>query len=244
VLFTARLTLRVLFRARWIGAHRVPRRGAVLLAGNHGSYLDPPLVATGLTGRRCAFLARSGLFASSLFGRLIGFLNSVPVAEEGSDLVAMRTVIELLEQEQAVVIFPEGARSEDGTLGVFKRGTAVLMRRTRCPVVPIAIEGAFDAWPRSASKPRLFRHRVWVLYGEPIGHDDLFAGGQDAAMERLRGAVLVLRGELRERMGLPPLPPQPAQPSSEPAQPLSEPVQPSSDPAPPSVEPEAPSSGV
>ncbi|MBX3322793.1 MAG: 1-acyl-sn-glycerol-3-phosphate acyltransferase [Phycisphaeraceae bacterium] len=205
VLFSARLTLRVLFRARWLHVDRIPRRGAVLLAGNHQSYLDPPMVATAITKRRICFLARAGLFESTLFGRLISFLNSVPVSEEGSDLVAMRTVIELLEKDQAVLIFPEGSRTETGRVGEFKRGAALLIKRTHCPIVPFAIEGAYDAWPRGQSKPRLFRSRVWVMFAEPIEHDDLMQNGQEAAMLRLRDESVRLRAELRRKMQLPPL---------------------------------------
>ena len=105
-----------------------------------------------------------------------------------------------LEGGRAVLIFPEGSRTTDGRVAPFKRGVAVLVKRSRCPVVPVALEGAYEAWPRSRRLPRWLGHRVAVMYGRPIPHDELMHGGADAALLRLHDEVEAMRLALRERL--------------------------------------------
>ncbi len=205
VLFAARLLLRVLFRVRWAGRASVPATGPLLIIANHQSYLDPPLISTGITHRNIDFIARAGLFRNRFFGWLIGTLNSIPITEQGGDTAAMKDALRRLADGKAVLLFPEGSRSHDGTMASFKRGVAVLVKRAKCPVLPAAIEGAYDAWPRERAAPCLAGCRVAVRYGRPIPHDELMTDGPDAALRRLEREIdamrLELRAELRERTG-------------------------------------------
>ena len=105
-----------------------------------------------------------------------------------------------LDDGRAVLIFPEGSRSETGRMDDFKRGVAVLVKRSRCPVLPIAVEGCYDAWPRGTSRPRLFGARVAIHYGDPISHEDLMASGADQALVRLHDQINEMRRALREEM--------------------------------------------
>lgn len=182
----------VFYRARSFGAHRVPATGAVLLVANHQSHLDPPLIGVAVH-RPLWFVARIGLFSFRPLGWLLGALNSIAIRQGESDASAIRALIARLEAGGAVLIFPEGSRTHDGKMHAFARGAAVLIKRTRCPVVPVAVEGCFDAWPRSRLLPRLWRRRVAVSFGEPIGHDELMAAGPDAALERLSREIEALR---------------------------------------------------
>ncbi|RMH14118.1 MAG: 1-acyl-sn-glycerol-3-phosphate acyltransferase [Planctomycetota bacterium] len=201
--FIARLLCCLLFRSRWFNGAAVPRTGPLLIVSNHQSYLDPPLIACGVMHRPLGFLARAGLFKSRLLARLLRSFNSVPLSENGGDVGAMKTTIALLEAGNAVVIFPEGSRTPDGRMGEFKRGTSLIIKKVNCPVLPVAVEGAFEAWPRHRSLPVPFVHRVWVQFGTPISHDVLMADGPDAALRTLEAEVARLRTELRRRMGKP-----------------------------------------
>jgi 1-acyl-sn-glycerol-3-phosphate acyltransferase len=191
------LVLRVVFRARAHRPENVPVEGGLLLAANHQSYLDPPLVG-GFVTRHCHFIARSGLFSFRPFAWLISTLNSIPVRGDSGDAGAIKQVIAALEEGHAVVIFPEGARSTDGGMHEFKRGAALLLKRGKCPVVPVAVEGCFDAYP-PGGRPRPFR-RVAVMYGTPIPHDELLALGTDGALDRLAHEIDAMRRVLRETM--------------------------------------------
>lgn len=190
------LVLRLFFAHRWVRSANVPRTGPVLIVANHQSYLDPPAIGVGITGRHTDFIARSGLFKHEWFGKLIGLLNSIPIKEEGGDTAAMKEALRRLGMGRAVLIFPEGSRSEDGCVAPFKRGIAVLVKRARCPILPVGIDGAFDAWPRG-KRPKPFYGRTAVVFGKPIDSEEVLANGADEGLERLRQEVDRLRLEAR-----------------------------------------------
>ena len=99
-----------------------------------------------------------------------------------------------------VVLFPEGSRSPDGAPLPFKRGVALLLKRSRCPVVPVAVEGCAEAFPKGARFPRLWGKRIAVMVGHPISHDELLKDGPDAALARLTGEIESMRLELRSKL--------------------------------------------
>jgi 1-acyl-sn-glycerol-3-phosphate acyltransferase len=198
---TVWVALRVLYRIRAYGKARLPEVGPVLLVSNHQSFLDPPAVAVSITRRHLDFVARIGLFnASGVFGWIISALNSLPIKEEGGDTAAIKEILRRLDKGFAVLIFPEGSRSETGAMDPFKRGVAVLVKRAQCPVIPVAVEGCFDAWPRDRRWPRLLGQRVAVAFGDPISHDELMARGAEASLERLALEVDRMRRALRRQL--------------------------------------------
>lgn len=192
--------LRVVYRLTVENARVVPAEGPVLIAANHQSFLDPPAIGCRVTQRQLDFVARGGLFESKRFGGLLRFLNSIPVAEGGApDAAAIREILRRLGMGRCVMIFPEGSRTETGEVQEFKRGVALLVKRAKCPVVPAAIEGAFEAWPRTRKRPKLWgAPKVRVLYGEPIAYDELMAEGPDAALSRLEREIRGLHERLVE----------------------------------------------
>jgi 1-acyl-sn-glycerol-3-phosphate acyltransferase len=101
------------------------------------------------------------------------------------------------------MLFPEGARSPDGAMRPFKRGVWLLLTRAKCPILPVAVEGAFDIWPRSRSLPAIFRRRIAIAIGEPIPFDVLAAMEADAGLAHLTRVVdglrMNLRRDLRDR---------------------------------------------
>jgi len=195
------LLLLVFWRYRFYGRDRVPFSGAVLIVANHQSYLDSGAVGIAVGPRHTDSVAREGLFKIPFFGPFIGWLHAFPVREDGGgDTRAIKETLARLENGRAVIIFPEGSRTHDGSVEEFKRGAAVIVKRSKCPVLPVAVEGAFDAWPRGTARPKLFGQRVAAAVGHPIPHDELLADGPDAALERLRREVDELRLGLREKM--------------------------------------------
>lgn len=195
-----RTWFRLVHSARVFGVENVPATGPLLVAANHQSYYDPPIVSSFVTHRHLDFIAKAGLFRFKPFAWLISFLNSVPIREDQGDTAAIKETIRRLEKGRAVLIFPEGSRSPDGAMHEFKRGVALLVKKARCPVVPVAVEGVYDVWPRGRSLPRLFRGPLYVKYGKPLAYDELMKDGADSALAKVRGEVLRLRLELRAEM--------------------------------------------
>jgi 1-acyl-sn-glycerol-3-phosphate acyltransferase len=157
--------VRALFRYEARGSEHVPSAGPVLLAANHASVLDPPLVGVG-TRRELHFLAKAELFRVPGFGGLISRLNAHPVEREGADAGALRQALALLRGGWALLVFPEGTRGEEGVLRRGKPGAGMLAALSGALVVPVYIQGSGLALPRGARRPRLTR--VTVAYGRPL----------------------------------------------------------------------------
>jgi len=145
------------FRMRF--AHPLPATGGLLVLSSHQSHLDPLLLGLA-TDRRLSSLARSTLYAFKPFGAVITALDAVPIDREASALAGMKTVIRRLQGGAAVILFPEGTRTRDGRLGEIKSGFAIIARRAGVPIVPVAIVGAHECWPRTARFPRPGRIRL------------------------------------------------------------------------------------
>ncbi len=141
----------------------------VLLVSNHQSFLDPVLVGMPLE-RRINYLARSTLFDTPVFGSLIRALGTIPLRRGTGDGAALRAAMSVLKDGRPLLLFPEGTRSSDGSLGTMSPGAAMMAARCKVPVIPTYIEGAFDAWPKSRTLPR--PARTVVVYGEPLPSAD------------------------------------------------------------------------
>jgi len=189
---------RVLYRPIISGAENVPSTGPLLLAANHQSYIDPPFVCLYIS-RHASFVARAGLFKWKFFGWLIGSLNATPIKEEGGDGAAIKEILRRLGEGHAVIIFPEGSRTQDGSMDEFKRGVALLVRKAGCPVVPVGLEGCFDAFPRGGW-PRIWGKRIGLRYGNAIAPEELMGAGAGEGLARLAREVDALRLHLRREM--------------------------------------------
>ena len=179
-------------------ANRVPRRGGVIIASNHQSFLDPPLVGSCLQREIC-YMARRTLFEIPVLGRLIRMSNAFPVDRESADIKSMKTAINLLRNGEALLVFPEGTRSEDGSLGRLKPGIRILAARANVPVVPVLIQGAHCVWPKGRRFPRL-RGRMDIVFGKPFR----VSGGDEEISTTLHDAMIALKedhGEPETREG-------------------------------------------
>ncbi|WP_425614295.1 lysophospholipid acyltransferase family protein [Anatilimnocola sp. NA78] len=161
----ARLCGIVLYRVRWQGAQNFPKEGGALICSNHQSYFDPVLVGLSCD-RRMNYLARDTLFKSRILAPLIRFLDAIPIDREGGGLAGLKETLRRLKAGEQVLIFPEGTRSEDGEVLPLKPGFCSLARRSKVPLVPVGLDGAYQSWPRSARFPRL--GRIAVVIGEPL----------------------------------------------------------------------------
>jgi 1-acyl-sn-glycerol-3-phosphate acyltransferase len=196
--FLAQGTFVLFARGRVYGLRHVPRTGGVVLAGNHQSFFDPIVVTLALP-RECSYMARDSLFRNPLFRRFIESFNAFPVRRGTSDVAAMRASLDRLRQGAVITAFPEASRTEDGRVRSCRAGVVVLARKAGVPLVPVAIEGAFDAWPRHRKLPG--RATILVEYGRPFLPETLARMDRDVAAERLTVEIRMLHNRLRRRLG-------------------------------------------
>jgi len=194
--YLIRTTLTALYDMRASGGENVPPTGGVLVVGNHQSNFDPPMMAVACR-RHFHFMAKHTLFKHRRFGWLIHNFNAIPIDQQKGDTSAIKAAIECLRRGGMVLIYPEGSRTHDGAINPFKRGTALLIRRAKVPVLPIALEGAFDIWPRWQALPRLVGH-TRVKVGPIVPYEELAAAGTEGMLHLLKTRIDTLRLQLRQ----------------------------------------------
>lgn len=168
VALLCRVVLRCTIRIRVEGLENVPRDGALIVAPNHISNIDPPLIGGWLgpaLDRRPRFMAKEQLF-KGVIGWFMRSQGVIAVKAGGSDVEAYRTARGLVEAGEVMVIFPEGTRSKDGRLGRPKPGVTLLASRHDVPVLPVGISGSDDFLRRGQRMPH-FGARVVVRIGKP-----------------------------------------------------------------------------
>lgn len=143
-----------------------PYQGGAILAANHTSFYDPPLIAAAWP-EPTYYLARATLFRFFFFGWFLKKLHAYPIEGTAQDIKSFKTVNELLDQGKKVVIFPEGHRSYNGTMNPIKTGVAMLAMRSKCPIIPVYIHGAYETWPRKAFFPKI-KTKIICSFGSPI----------------------------------------------------------------------------
>lgn len=155
---------RTLFGLRVVGTGHLITEGPVLVASNHQSYLDPPLIGN-LYKDEMVYLARKTLFTP--FTRwLYSQWNAIPVDQDKPDMASLKTIIRKLKEGKRVVVFPEGSRSLDGQLGEAAPGIGLIAVKSGAVIQPVRISGARDALPRGSARIRFAR--ITVSVGPPI----------------------------------------------------------------------------
>jgi 1-acyl-sn-glycerol-3-phosphate acyltransferase len=161
----------VCYRIRVRGRENWPATGGGLVLCNHQSHFDPPLV--GLTcERRLNYLARDTLFKFFLFRWLIESLDAIPVDREGLGLAGLKETLRRLKRGEFVLVFPEGTRTPDGEVHELKPGFSALATRSGVPIIPVAIDGAFQIWPRKQLLPSPYGV-LHLTIGQPISPAEL-----------------------------------------------------------------------
>jgi 1-acyl-sn-glycerol-3-phosphate acyltransferase len=190
------LVMRLWFRLEVRGTEHVPAAGPVLLVANHSSLLDPALVG-GAAPRRLCFMAKAELFRVPLFGRLIRALNARPVRREGASAQALREALDALRSGQALLVFPEGTRGDEGDIRPPKPGAGMLAVMSGATVVPVYVSGSGRALPRGRLVPR--PAKVVVQFGPALSFavapDDARRERYREAAEEMMRAVARLRDE-------------------------------------------------
>ena len=189
-----RALYRFYFGWRVYNPERVPLTGPVILASNHASYLDPPLVGAGIR-RDINYLARESLFRFPVVGWVLHKWNSVPVDREGGGARGLRAILDRLLKGGAIILFPEGTRSRDGKLQPARSGIGLTVIKSNAPVVPVRVFGTYDAFGREMRFPRPFR-RVIVKYGKPMRFEKLRAEAKECSKERLKRIYQQVADEL------------------------------------------------
>ena len=189
----AYLILRVLFRMEVRGREKLPRSGPFIISPNHQSFLDAPALATTLPWKvmRDIFsVGTSEIFGSGLWRRVARWWRLIPVDPDANLVPAMRAGAYGLKRGKSLLLFPEGERSIDGAPKVFRKGAAILATHLRVPIVPVALEGFFEAWPRGRRFQRFAKLRI--EFGDPIQ--------PPGAGSNPEGTYAELTSELRRRV--------------------------------------------
>ena len=134
------------------GLENIPSTGGVILASNHASYLDPPVIAAAIKHRFMRFMARDTLFHHPVSNWLFPKIGVVPLSREKGDVAAIKNAIHMLKSGECVGLFPEGTRTLDGNIHEAKGGIGFLIAKASVPVIPVYIGGTFEAFPKGAKK--------------------------------------------------------------------------------------------
>jgi 1-acyl-sn-glycerol-3-phosphate acyltransferase len=170
----------IFYGVRFYGRNNMPEEGGVVVISNHQSHFDPPLIAAGLR-RRLNFLARKSLFRFKPFAQLIDLLDAIPLDKEGIGFEGIKESLKRLRGGEMVLVFPEGERTWDGEIAPFLQGSLVLAQRSKTTILPIALNGCYDAWSRTKKFPCLWG-KIRVIYGKPIPYTEF----KDLNEEELR----------------------------------------------------------
>jgi 1-acyl-sn-glycerol-3-phosphate acyltransferase len=183
------------FRGEVRGLENVPAHGAFLIAANHASHLDPPIIG-GLISRQVCFFARKTLWKPGVASWWLDTVGTIPVDRDGaSDVGAIKRVLRAIAEDKALILFPEGTRTLDGKLQPAKPGVGLIACRTQVPVVPARLFGSHEAFGRN--RPLRPGTPIDVVYGPPISPADYDPGkGKDRyqiASERIMAAIAQLQ---------------------------------------------------
>jgi 1-acyl-sn-glycerol-3-phosphate acyltransferase len=188
-----RCVYRFYFGWRAYGASRVPLEGPVVLAANHASFIDPPLVGSGVK-RQISFLARDTLFRNPVLGAILRSWEVVPVDRDGAGASGLKAILDRLMAGGAILLFPEGTRTRDGRLQPARSGIGLTVIKSSSPVVPVRVFGTYEAFGRHHRLPR--PRRVIVKYGEPMKFAALRAEARTCTKPRLKAIYQEVADEI------------------------------------------------
>jgi long-chain acyl-CoA synthetase len=192
-----------LFHLKVRGLENIPAKGPYLLCSNHQSYFDPIVMAAALPWRifRMTFaLGTSDIFGQGFMRMLARWIRVVVLDPDANLVPAMRAGAYGLRQGRVLVLYPEGERSDTGKPRVFRKGAAILSIHEQAPIVPVAIEGFYDSWPRHQKLPKLAN--LQLAFGKPIMPPPV-SEASEAAYEKLtadlKSRVVAMWEELRSK---------------------------------------------
>lgn len=194
--FLSLLLFKTVFRVRVSGRENLPREGGCIVAANHNSYLDPPLVGSSLP-RKVYFMAKEELFRVPVLGLLLWSIDTFPVRRGVADRQAIKKALALLQKGEVVGIFPEGGRVKPGEIKDGELGAALLALKARVPVVPASIQGNAPWLKMEKGLPRI--SSLLVKFGEPIPPPTLRPGEREKeALKETTRVLMEAISSLRE----------------------------------------------
>jgi len=155
----------------------------VILACNHASILDPPLVGAALH-RGINYLARESLFRFPVVGWVLRKWDAVPVDRDGGGAAGLKKILDRLLAGGGIILFPEGTRTPDGKLQPARSGIGLTVIKSTAPVVPVRVFGTFEAYGRDVPFPR--PHKIMAKYGMPMDFAELRAEAKTCSKARLK----------------------------------------------------------
>lgn len=185
-IFLFKIYFSLFYRLKVYGTENLPV-GRAIIAPNHVSFYDPPVIAASCT-EEVYFLARASLFDNFFFGPIITRLNSYPVTGTSQDLSSIKLICKLLDENKKVVIFPEGIRSDDGELAPIKSGIGMLSTRCDAPIIPVYIHGAYEVWNKSRKLPKPWG-KIRCVFGKPINPKDFEGFSKKETQEKIGQAT-------------------------------------------------------
>jgi long-chain acyl-CoA synthetase len=198
------LVMRDRFQMRVEGIEKLPAKGPFIICPNHQSFLDPPGVMSSLPWnvyKDVFYVGTSDLFGDGLWRHIARSLNLIPVDPDANLIPAMRAGAFGLRHGKTLVLYPEGERSIDGTPKSFKKGAAILATHLNVPIVPVALDGFYEAWPRNHKFQKCTRLRI--RFGDPIYPSTNLRNPEaayDAITRELRNRVVEMWEELHEEL--------------------------------------------
>jgi len=174
------------FRIRVQGRHHVPLEGGGILLATHQSGMDPVLVGLACN-RNLNFLARSTLFKNRVFSFLLRVLDAIEIDRERGGLKGLREMLQRLRSGELVLLFPEGTRTNDGSIGGLKPGFLPIARRSEVPLIPVTIVGAFECMPKGSKW--LFPKPVAVIFGKPLTAEDYRSWSDQQIIEQVSNVL-------------------------------------------------------
>lgn len=190
--YTLRVMFDMFFRGEVAGLENLPKAGGFLLAANHASFIDPPMIGCQIS-RQIAYFARKTLWKGGFSSWWLDAVGTIPVDRDGGqDVSAIKRVLRAIKDERGLILFPEGTRTSDGALQPAKPGVGFIAIKTQVPVVPVRIFGSFEAFGKG--RPLRLGTPVTVVFGAPLApafYDDPKAGKDRAqvASDRIMAEI-------------------------------------------------------
>jgi 1-acyl-sn-glycerol-3-phosphate acyltransferase len=188
---------KIYFRAEWFNAGRVPASGPVILAANHASILDPPLVGAGLE-RGISYLARESLFRFPGIGWVLRKWDAVPVDRDGGGARGLKAIMDRLLAGGGIILFPEGTRTLDGKLQPARSGIGLTVIKSNAPVVPVRVFGTYEAYGKDMRLPR--PRKIMAKYGVPMDFAAQRAEAKVCSKARLKEIYQEIADEIMARL--------------------------------------------
>jgi len=196
------MVFKTIFRRKILGRKNFPKGGAII-ASNHASYLDPPVVGSAAP-QEMYYLARESLFQRFFLGWLYRKVSAIPIRTDAADMKSIKTILSILKQGKKILLFPEGTRTMDGELQKARRGIGYILCKAKVPVIPTYVHGTFEALPRHRHVPHF--PKIVVSFGKPMYFDDICSESPskkdyDLIGKRIMKRIAELKSEVLQMYG-------------------------------------------